>query len=153
MEVTAYAKNIRTSPQKVRLVTDQIKKFHPQEAIKILEFISKKSAMPVKKVILSAIANAKNNHGLSEETLVFKEILVEKGRVAKRSRAVARGRQHSILKRTSHIKIILEGQEKKEIAKVSQPKADRPLDGKEAKETKTEPIDGKADISKEKNEK
>ncbi len=110
MEVTAYAKNIRTSPQKVRLVTDQIKKFHPQEAIKILEFISKKSAMPVKKVILSAIANAKNNHGLSEETLVFKEILVEKGRVAKRVRAVARGRAHSILKRTSHIKIILEGE-------------------------------------------
>jgi len=109
MEVKAIAKNIRVSPQKVRLVVDQIKKLNPQGAINILDFVPKKSSKPLKKVILSAIANAKNNSSLEENSLVFKEISVGKGQVFKRYRPVARGRSHSILKRTSHIIVVLEG--------------------------------------------
>ncbi|EKD57447.1 MAG: 50S ribosomal protein L22 [uncultured bacterium] len=120
MEIVAVAKNVRISPQKARLVVDQIKKMGPQEAIKMLDFIPKGASLVLKKVVASAIANAKNNFGLSEDSTTFKEILVTKGIVFKRYRAVSRGRVHPILKRTSHIKVILEGEQKKEVSKISQ---------------------------------
>ena len=120
MEIVAVAKNVRISPQKARLVVDQIKKMGPQEAIKMLDFIPKGASSAIKKIIASAIANAKNNFGLSQDTLTFKEISVTKGIVFKRYRAVSRGRVHPILKRTSHIKVILEGEQKKEVSKISQ---------------------------------
>ncbi|MCR4324577.1 MAG: 50S ribosomal protein L22 [Candidatus Curtissbacteria bacterium] len=112
MEVIATAKNIRISPQKVSIVTDQIKKVKPADGIAVLDFVDKSAAKPVKKVIASAIANAKNNFNLDEGTLSFKSIIVTKGPVFKRYRAVSRGRAHPILKRTSHIRIVLEGQPK-----------------------------------------
>ncbi len=112
MEITATAKNVRVSPEKVRLVVAQIKKMSPSKAVLLLAFINKSSALPLKKVISSAIANAKNNFGLEESSLAFKSVLVGKGIVFKRYRPVARGRAHSILKRTSHIQVILEGEPK-----------------------------------------
>lgn len=115
MEVTATAKNIRISPQKVRLVVDQIKKLPPQKAIEILDFTLKRASSPIKKVIQSAIANATNNFGLDQSSLTLKSILVGKGPVAKRNQPVSRGRAHPILKRTSHIKVILEGEKSKEV--------------------------------------
>ena len=120
MEIVAVAKNVRISPQKVRLVASQIKKMRPQEAIKMLDFIPKGASTVLKKVIASAIANAKNNFNLSEDTLTFKEISVTKGIVFKRYRAVSRGGVNPILKRTSHIKVILDGEQKKEVSKVPQ---------------------------------
>ena len=120
MEIIAVAKNVRISPQKVRLVASQIKKMRPQEAIKMLDFIPKGASTVLKKVIASAIANAKNNFNLSEDTLTFKEISVTKGIVFKRYRAVSRGRVHPILKRTSHIKVVLEGEQKKKVSEVSE---------------------------------
>ena len=120
MEITAVAKNVRISPQKVRFVASQIKKMRPQEAIKMLDFIPKGASTVLKKVIASAIANAKNNFNLSEDTLTFKEISVTKGIVFKRYRAVSRGRVHPILKRTSHIKVVLEGEQKKKVSEVSE---------------------------------
>ena len=120
MEVVAIAKNIRISPKKVRLVVDQIKKMKPHDAIAILDFTPKSSAMPLKKVVKSAMANARNNFGLDDETLKFKTLIVEEGPVFKRVRAVSRGRAHAILKRTSHIKVTLEGEPKKEVSKVSE---------------------------------
>lgn len=118
MEVTATAKNIRISPKKVRLVVDQIKKMNPHQALAILDFTPKSSAKPIKKVIASAIANAKNNLGLKEATLKFKSIVVGKGPVSKRYQPISRGRAHSILKRTSHIKVVLEGEQPKKVSKV-----------------------------------
>ena len=112
MEITATAKNIRLSPKKVRLLVAQIKKMDPQQALSVLDFTSKSASRPLKKVIASAIANAKNNFGLAEQTLKFKSIFVEKGPVLKRFRPVARGRAHSILKRTSRISVVLEGEPK-----------------------------------------
>ena len=119
MQVTATAKYIKISPQKVRLVVDQIKKMTPQHAVTILDHVTKSSAKPLKKVIASAIANAKNNFGQDEQTLKFKSLFVGTGPVSKRYQPVARGRAHAILKRTSHITVILEGEKSKEVTKVT----------------------------------
>ncbi len=128
MQVIATAKNLRVSPKKARLVVDQIKKMSPAQSLLVLDFVPQKSSGFLKKVIASAIANAKNNHNLSEESLVFKEIQVGKGMEFKRFRAVARGRAHAILKRTSHIRVILEGEEK----------VNKPAVKTQEKETKSE---------------
>lgn len=119
MEIVAIAKNVRISPEKVKLVIDSIKKLSPKEALENLQFVNKKASAILKKVINSAIANAKHNFGLEEEGLIFKEIAVSKGMVFKRYQPVSRGRVHHILKRTSHIKVVLEGKEKK-ASKVNQ---------------------------------
>ena len=116
MQAQAIAKNVRVSPQKVRLVIDQIKKMRPVYALRILDQTPKSASDVIKKVVSSALANAKNNLGLAEDTLVFKEVTVSKGQVFKRYRAVSRGRAHPILKRTSHIRVVLEGEQKKETA-------------------------------------
>jgi len=109
MEVKAEAKYIRMSSRKVRLVVDAIRGLSPQKALEYLKFVNKRAAGPLSKVIKSAIANAKNNFGLKPEDLRFKEIQVGEGPTLKRWRAVSRGRAHQIMKRTSHIKVILEG--------------------------------------------
>ncbi|OGD87272.1 50S ribosomal protein L22 [Candidatus Curtissbacteria bacterium RIFCSPHIGHO2_02_FULL_40_17] len=116
-QITAYAKNIRISGQKIFLVVNQIKKMKPTDAVKILDFVPNKSSKIIKKVLLSAMANARNNFGHKDESLLIKEIIISKGPVFKRSRAVARGRVHPILKRTTHIKVILEAEETKEVPK------------------------------------
>jgi len=113
MEIKAIANNVKVSPQKVRLVVDQIRKMKPEEAIAMLPFVNKRAAAPVKKVIGSAIANAKHNFGINPETLAIKSIQVGVGPMLKRFRPVSRGRAHSIQKKTSHIKVILETQESK----------------------------------------
>src|SRR3989337_4594776 len=112
MEVKAIAKNIRMSPKKVRLVVDRMKNRKPQDGVKVLDFVNKKPAAAIKKAIMSAIANAKNNYSLDEGSLVFKQISVNKGLTFKRYRPVSRGRVHHILKRASHLTVVLEGQEK-----------------------------------------
>ena len=110
MEIKAEAKHIRISPRKVRLVAKAIKKLTAQQAIETLKFINKRAAEPLNKLIRSAIANAKNNFGLKPESLKIKEVQVGEGPTLKRWRAVSRGRAHPIMKRTSHIKITLEGE-------------------------------------------
>lgn len=112
MEVTAIAKNVRISPKKVRLVIDQIRNRKPQDAVKILDFVNKRPASAIKKTIMSAIANAKNNYALDEGSLVFKQISASKGLTFKRFRPVSRGRVHHILKRASHLTVVLEGEQK-----------------------------------------
>lgn len=138
-QVQAIAKNIRISPQKVRLVADQIKKISPQGSLSILEHVPQKAAKPLKKLIASAIANANNNNGLETDSLTFKEISVTKGQVFKRFRAVSRGRAHSILRRTSNIRIVLEGSEKKIQKAIEATNATKELD---IKNDKKEAING-----------
>ncbi len=121
MEVTAIAKNQRISPQKARLVVGQIKKMKPQEAVQILEFLPQKSSLLIRKVILSAIANAKNNYDIAEESLKFNQIQIGRGPILKRYRPVARGRAHSILKRTANIRVVLEGEKKAVSKELKQP--------------------------------
>ena len=118
MEGKAIARNVRISPEKVKLVVDQIKNKKPADAVKMLEFVNKRSAPAIRKVIMSAIANAKNNHNRDEEAWVFKQMFANRGLVYKRHRLVSRGRFHPILKRTSLITVVLEGEKKKEVSKV-----------------------------------
>lgn len=126
MQIYATAKNIRISPTKVSLVTEKIKKMKPQNALSYLDFIPNASARPLKKVLASAVANAKNNHGLKEDTLFIKEIIVNKGPAFKRFKAIARGRAHSILRRTSHIRVVLENKEEK-LPKTAEKKSETKL--------------------------
>lgn len=107
-QARAEAKNIRISAQKVRKVVSAIKELDPQEAVVNLEFINKRAAEPLKKVIKSAIANATHNFDMNEDNLKFKTIQIGEGPTYKRWRPVSKGRAHQILKRTSHIKVILE---------------------------------------------
>lgn len=108
MKIIAEQKNIRMSARKVRLVTDVVKNMAPQQAVTTLDFTPKRAAKPVAKVIKQAIANATNNFKANPTQLRISEILVDEGPTFKRWRAVSRGRAHSILKRTSHVKVILE---------------------------------------------
>ena len=110
MEAKAVAKYIRMSPQKVRLVIDLVRGKEVEEAKKILLFTRKYAADPVRKVLLLALANAKQNPNIDENILYVKEIFVDQGPSLKRWRARAQGRAASIKKRTSHITVILDEQ-------------------------------------------
>lgn len=106
MEIIATQKYFLMSPKKIRMVVGAIKEFKPSEAVLKLPFIGKKAAEPLAKVIKSAIANAKSK-GISEDDLVFKEILINEGPRLKRGRPVSRGMWHPITKRMSHIRVVL----------------------------------------------
>ena len=108
MEVKAYARMIRMAPRKVRLVVDTIRGKLATEADTVLQFMPKAAALPVRKLLRSAMANAEHNFKLSRENLFVKKITVDGGPTLKRSRPRARGSAAPILKRTSHISIILE---------------------------------------------
>lgn len=105
--IKAEQKYIRISPRKVRLVANAVKKLSPQDAIEQLGFINKSSALHLKKTIKQAVSNATNNLKLAAEDLKFEKIVILKGPIYKRWRPVARGRAHSILKRTCHIRVVL----------------------------------------------
>jgi len=102
----AFLKNYRQSPRKVRLVADLVKGKKVVEAIVELDFLAKRAGFPIKKLLLSAIANAKNL-GIEKENLIIKELRVDKGIVMKRMMPAAMGTGHRINKRTSHITILL----------------------------------------------
>jgi large subunit ribosomal protein L22 len=107
-EVTAEAKNLRVSAKKVRPILEKVKGKPAEVLLEELRFVSKKAALPLYKVLKSAIANAKQNLNISGEKLKVKEIRVDEGPTLKRFRPASRGAAHSILKRTSHIKVVLE---------------------------------------------
>lgn len=108
METVALAKYIRISPVKVRLVADLIRGKKVEDALNILAFTPKSSAPVLTKVLNSAIANAGQKKGVDVDTLIVKKISVDEGPTLKRFRPRAMGRGTRILKRSSHIKIIVE---------------------------------------------
>jgi large subunit ribosomal protein L22 len=105
MEVIATLKYAHVSPQKCRLVADQIRGVPVGRALEILTFSPKKSAGMVKKVLESAIANAEHNEGADVDELKVAQVFINEGPVMKRFRARAKGRANRILKRTSHITV------------------------------------------------
>ncbi len=105
MEVTAKLNGARISAQKVRLVADQVRGMPVEKAEQLLAFSPKKAAHLVKKVLLSAIANAEHNEGADIDELKISRITVDEGPTMKRGRARAKGRGTRILKRTSHITV------------------------------------------------
>jgi large subunit ribosomal protein L22 len=103
IEVRAVARNIRMSPQKVRLVLKVIDGKPVGEAEAILRYLPHKAAGPVSKLLKSAVANADNNFELDPTDLVVSQVKADAGFTFKRWRPRARGRVNRILKRSSHI--------------------------------------------------
>ena len=108
MRVSATAKYIRISSRKVRLVTDLIKGKSAEEAIAILEHLPKGSALPIGRVVRSAVANAENNFNMTLENLYVKRATADEGPRSKRVWYRGRGRRDLKLRRTSHITIVVD---------------------------------------------
>jgi large subunit ribosomal protein L22 len=105
MEVAAKLSGAQLSAQKARLVVDQIRGKHVEEALDILTFSPKKGAEIVKKVLESAVANAEHNEGADVDELKVSTVFVDEGLTMKRIRPRAKGRADRILKRTCHITV------------------------------------------------
>ena len=105
MEVSATLRHARLSPQKARLVADQLRGLPVERAIEILSFARPKAASTLKKVLESAIANAEHNEGADVDELHVGTVHVDQGPTFRRHRARARGRAGRITKRTSHITV------------------------------------------------
>jgi|EPASupsiteSAE347_1022098.scaffolds.fasta_scaffold00079_63 large subunit ribosomal protein L22 len=128
MDIVSTQKFIRLAPKKIRPVVNLVKKMKVQEAIEKLPFVNKKGADYLLKVIKTANANAKNR-GISEDILFIKEIQITEGPRLKRGIPVSRGQWHPIIKRMSHIRVVLGVREakkeekiqvKKEVVKISE---------------------------------
>ncbi|QER41468.1 50S ribosomal protein L22 [Thermodesulfobacterium sp. TA1] len=113
MKARATAKYVLISPYKARLVVDLIRGKKIDEALNILNFTPKKAARIVKKVLESAIANAENNYGMDVDNLYVVEAYVNEGPRLKRIWPRAWGRASRILKRMSHITVVVEEKEEK----------------------------------------
>lgn len=105
MQAKARLKGSRISPQKARLVADQVRGLPVERADELLAFSTKKAARIVRKVLLSAVANAENNEGADIDELKVSEIFVDEGPTMKRGMPRAKGRYNRIFKRTSHITV------------------------------------------------
>ena len=108
MKVKAVAKDVGISPQKVRLVVDTVRGKKVDEALIVLSFIPKPAAKALSKVIKSAVANAENNFQMPSADLRITDIFANKGHTLKRFRPKSRGRISPILKRSSHITVLVE---------------------------------------------
>lgn len=113
-EAMAYAKNLRTSPQKLNLVAQSIRGKNCESALAELTFSRRRIAGDVKKVLESAIANAENNHQLDVDRLYVSEATVGKNLVMKRWRARARGRVGKIMKPFSNLRLVVREREETE---------------------------------------
>jgi large subunit ribosomal protein L22 len=107
MEALAKHNFARISPQKARLVADQIRGKSVDQALEVLTFSNKKAAELIKKVLESAIANAEHNEGADIDDLNVAKIFVDEGPVMKRIMPRAKGRADRILKRSSHITVVV----------------------------------------------
>jgi large subunit ribosomal protein L22 len=109
MSVLALAKGVSMSPRKVAVVAALVRGRTVADALVILDHVPRRSALPVKKTILSAQANADHNHGLKPDSLTIVEISVTPGPSLKRFRPAAHGRALPFQRRTSHIRVIVDG--------------------------------------------
>jgi large subunit ribosomal protein L22 len=107
VEAKAILRSARISAQKVRLVADQVRGMPVGNATNLLTFSNKKAAHLVKKLLLSAVANAENNLGADVDELLVSKIFVDEGPSLKRMHARAKGRGNRITKRTSHITVVV----------------------------------------------
>ncbi|HYW03396.1 MAG TPA: 50S ribosomal protein L22 [Gammaproteobacteria bacterium] len=105
METAAKLRYARISPQKCRLVADQVRGLPVDRALQLLSFSPRRAARIVHKVVESAIANAEHNEGADVDELKITRIFVDEGPSMKRFQARAKGRANRILKRTSHITV------------------------------------------------
>ena len=111
MEARAYLKNARIAPRKVQIVLDLIRGKDTETAMAILQHTPKSACEYLEKLLKSAIANAENNFGMDKDNLYVSECFVCPGPIMKRIMPRAQGRAYRILKRTSHITIVLKEKE------------------------------------------
>ncbi|MGM9623048.1 50S ribosomal protein L22 [Butyricicoccus sp.] len=111
MEARAYLRNVRIAPRKVKVVCDLIRGKSAAEANAIMMNTPKAASELLVKLLKSAVANAENNHNMDPEKLYVAEVSVSPGPVLKRIRPRAHGRAFRILKRTSHITLVLKEKE------------------------------------------
>ncbi len=107
MESSAKARYVRISPQKARLVMDQIRGKRVEDALNMLKFAPQKGAALILKVVNSAVANAQQNSDVDVDKLYIKRIFADDGPMLKRIIPRASGRATRILKRTSHLTVVL----------------------------------------------
>ena len=107
MEVKAVSKYVRISPQKVHIMIDAVKGKPVETALETLKFMPQKAAGLVEKIVRSAVSNADQHPDIDLDSLVVRNIIADQGPTLKRFKARARGRGTRILKRTSHITVIL----------------------------------------------
>jgi ribosomal protein L22 len=109
--VRASARYVRVAPRKARLIADQVRGMHIEQARALLEFSPRGAAEDIRKLIESAAANAENNHDLVADEMLISEITVDEGPTLKRYRPRAMGRASRINKRTCHIAVALSPEE------------------------------------------
>lgn len=108
MQVTAHLRNLRMSPRKVRLVADLVGGMDADEAAAQLVHLRKGAALPIRKLLHSAVANAEHNAKLDRANLFVRQVIVNQGATLKRFQPRAFGRATPLRKRTSHITIVLD---------------------------------------------
>jgi large subunit ribosomal protein L22 len=111
MEVRASAHDLGVSSRKVRLILERLPGLSVDQALALLRYVQSPHARSVSKVVLSAASNAENNFNLDVDDLVVKRAFADEGRTQKRFKPRSRGRVSPILKRSSHITIILDERE------------------------------------------
>lgn len=112
MAVKAIAKGVRMSPRKVSVVAALVRGRSVEDALTILSHVPRRAATPVIKVVASARANAENNHDYKPNTLQIVEISVTPGPRLKRYRPASHGRALPFQRRTSHIRVVVEGEQR-----------------------------------------
>jgi len=122
MPAIAHQKGVRMSPRKVSVVASLVRGRSVEDALTILEFTPRRAALPVREAVKSAAANAEHNHDYKPGTLEITEIQVTAGPRLKRWIPAARGRARRFQRKTSHIKVVVDGQ-KREIRKTKKPAA------------------------------
>lgn len=123
MQVKVVLRSLRTAPRKSREVADVIRNKKVADARALLQFTIKKSAEPILKLLNSAVASALHDSQLEESNLIISEIKVDEGPKLKRSHPMSKGRAYPIMKRTSHITLILkEVKPKKEVMVIKKSK-------------------------------
>jgi len=127
MAVKAVAKGVQMSPRKVAVVAALVRGRSVDDALTILSHVPRRSAVPVRKAIESAKANADHNHGYKPATLQITEISVTPGPRIKRYRPASHGRALPFQKKSSHIRVVVDG----ELREVKKPKAAKPVTEKE----------------------
>jgi large subunit ribosomal protein L22 len=111
MEARAFLKHIRISPSKVRIVADLVRGKPVKDALAILKYTPKRASHWLEKVISSAAANAENNMEMDKDSLVVSEIYVDQGPTLKRFHPHQRGQAFPILKKTSHVTVVVRERE------------------------------------------
>jgi large subunit ribosomal protein L22 len=112
MPATAFQKGVRISPRKVAVVASLVRGRKVDDALTILDFTPRRAARPVREAIKSAAANAEHNHNYRSGSLEITDISVTSGPRLKRYMPAARGRARRFQRKTSHIKVVVEGQQR-----------------------------------------